>query len=45
MTGFFKAPETGRYRFHLSADDASWFWLDDEQKSYPDADSPDPKVF
>ena len=21
MTGFFKAPETGRYRFHLSSDD------------------------
>ena len=28
MNGFFKAPETGRYRFHLSADHESWLWLD-----------------
>ena len=45
MRGFFKAPETGRYRFHLSSDDLSWFWLDDEQKSYPDSENPNPREF
>ena len=45
MTGFFKAPETGLYRFHLSSDDESRFWLDNTSKSYPDENSPEPRVF
>ena len=40
MKGFFKAPETGRYRFHLSSDDQSRFWLDETENTYPDPNGP-----
>lgn len=40
MKGFFKAPETGRYRFHISSDDMSKFWLDETERSYPDTNGP-----
>ena len=44
LKGFFKAPETGRYRFHLSSDDGSKFWLDEAERSYPEEDG-GPRVF
>ena len=40
MKGFFKAPETGRYRFHVSSDEGSRFWLDETENSYPDSNGP-----
>jgi hypothetical protein len=45
MKGFFKAPESGTYRFHLSSDDQSRFWLDHTEKSFPDASDPSERVF
>jgi hypothetical protein len=45
MKGFFKAPESGKYRFHLSSDDGSALWLDDTSRSFPDASNPSEREF
>ena len=45
MKGFFKAPESGKYRFHLSSDDESALWLDNTWRSFPDASDPSERKF
>jgi hypothetical protein len=45
LDGFFKAPETGRYRFYLTSDDYSNLFLDYENPFDPDAPATDAPEF